>query len=98
MALSGIAVQAAAQTAVFLVGKVLQSLQAVAKAHIDREKDVELVRLLHGKLQDRCLAMYGVSHIPRWLLRCLDLLFCLESSNVQGFEHLRLQAHDPWHI
>lgn len=69
MALSAMAVQGAAQTAFMLVGKVLQVLQEVSKAHRDREKEVQSVRILQGKLQDRC-SKRGSHSCYSYILSC----------------------------
>lgn len=53
MALSAAAVQTAAEIACVLAGKVLKALQAVAKAHSQRQRELQLLILLQGKLQDR---------------------------------------------
>lgn len=53
MALSLAAVQAVAQTVFTLSGQVLKLLQAVSKAHLQRQKELELLKQLQGKVQSR---------------------------------------------
>ena len=53
MALSAAAVQTAAETAFYLAGKVLTCLQAVSKAYLEKEKEIQLLQQLQGKLHDR---------------------------------------------
>ena len=53
MALSAAAVQAAAQAVFSLAGQVLNVLQSISKAHLQRQKELELLKQLQTKLQTR---------------------------------------------
>lgn len=53
MALSAAAVSSALQVALALAGKVLEALRAVSRAHLRRQREVQLVLQLQGKLHDR---------------------------------------------
>jgi len=52
MALSAAAVYTGAQLAFMLAGKVL--VQAISAAHKNRQRELQLVIQLQGKLHDRC--------------------------------------------
>ena len=54
MALSAAAVTAAAQVAFLLAGKVLSAVRAVSKAHLVKQRELQLMQQLQDKLHDRC--------------------------------------------
>ena len=58
MALSAAAVTAAAQVAFLLAGKVLAAVRAVSKAHLVKQRELQLLQQLQDTLHDRrvCLA------------------------------------------
>lgn len=65
MALSAAAVSTAAQVAFLLAGKVIDSLRAVFQAHLKRQRELQLLVQLQGKLHDRCWKKYPSSQVMR---------------------------------
>ena len=64
MALSAAAVTAAAQVAFLLAGKVLSAVRAVSKAHLVKQRELQLLQQLQDKLRDRSAVTPARDRIP----------------------------------